>query len=36
MTDRAEQQVLFKVILAASVGNFVEWFDFAVYGFWLR
>ncbi|NWK78380.1 MFS transporter [Aquitalea sp. LB_tupeE] len=33
MTDRAEQQVLFKVILAASVGNFVEWFDFAVYGF---
>jgi MHS family proline/betaine transporter-like MFS transporter len=22
-----------KVILAASIGNFVEWFDFAVYGF---
>src|SRR5471030_1025389 len=26
-------QTLRKVILAASIGNFVEWFDFAVYGF---
>ncbi|WP_407313949.1 MFS transporter [Pseudomonas sp. nanlin1] len=37
MTDSAQQQVapatLKKVICAAAVGNFVEWFDFAVYGF---
>lgn len=26
-------KTLRKVIVAASIGNFVEWFDFAVYGF---
>jgi MHS family proline/betaine transporter-like MFS transporter len=26
-------KTLRKVILAASIGNFVEWFDFAAYGF---
>lgn len=37
MTDMAEQPVdpviLKRVICAAAIGNFVEWFDFAVYGF---
>lgn len=37
MTNIAEQQVdpatLKRVICAAAIGNFVEWFDFAVYGF---
>lgn len=37
MTNPAAQQVdpatLRKVIVAAAIGNFVEWFDFAVYGF---
>lgn len=38
MTDMAVEQrvdpaTLKKVICAAAVGNFVEWFDFAVYGF---
>lgn len=37
MSNIAEQQVdpatLKRVICAAAVGNFVEWFDFAVYGF---
>ncbi|MFY1663894.1 MFS transporter [Pseudomonas sp. Pseu.R1] len=37
MTTPAIEQVdpatLRKVIVAASIGNFVEWFDFAVYGF---
>ncbi|WP_394788026.1 MFS transporter [Rhodoferax sp.] len=27
------QKTIYKVIAAASIGNFVEWFDFAVYGF---
>lgn len=29
----AQASQLQRVILAASIGNFVEWFDFAVYGF---
>ncbi|MGJ7516296.1 MFS transporter [Pseudomonas baetica] len=37
MTNTPAQQVspqtLRKVIVAAGIGNFVEWFDFAVYGF---
>ncbi|MCQ9426175.1 MFS transporter [Pseudomonas sp. LJDD11] len=37
MTNPAAPQVdpatLRKVIVAAAIGNFVEWFDFAVYGF---
>ncbi|MBD8496043.1 MFS transporter [Pseudomonas syringae] len=37
MTTTAVEQVdpvtLRKVIVAAAIGNFVEWFDFAVYGF---
>lgn len=38
MTNRAVEQrvspaTLKKVIYAAAIGNFVEWFDFAVYGF---
>ncbi|KPY49756.1 Major facilitator transporter [Pseudomonas savastanoi pv. retacarpa] len=37
MTTTAVEQVdpatLKKVIVAAAIGNFVEWFDFAVYGF---
>ena len=37
MTTPAIEQVdpatLRTVIVAASIGNFVEWFDFAVYGF---
>lgn len=37
MTASATEQVspatLRKVIVAAAIGNFVEWFDFAVYGF---
>ncbi len=37
MTNIAEPQVdpatLKRVICAAAIGNFVEWFDFAVYGF---
>ncbi|MBK5516878.1 MULTISPECIES: MFS transporter [unclassified Pseudomonas] len=37
MTSAAAEQVspktLRKVIVAAAIGNFVEWFDFAVYGF---
>lgn len=36
MTTTAVEQVdpatLKKVIVAAAIGNFVEWFDFAVYG----
>jgi MFS transporter, MHS family, proline/betaine transporter len=30
---QVETKVLRKVIFAAALGNFVEWFDFAVYGF---
>jgi len=30
---QVDQKTLRKVIIAAAVGNFVEWFDFAVYGF---
>jgi len=35
MTSAAQvsPQTLRKVIVAAGIGNFVEWFDFAVYGF---
>ncbi|MDB6049511.1 MAG: transporter [Pseudomonas sp.] len=37
MTTQATEQVdpatLRRVICAAAIGNFVEWFDFAVYGF---
>ncbi|WP_190815637.1 MFS transporter [Saccharopolyspora pogona] len=35
MTKQAAQEakMLRKVIYAASIGNFVEWFDFALYGF---
>ncbi|MCP3717550.1 MFS transporter [Paraburkholderia sp. CNPSo 3281] len=30
---KVDPKTLRKVIVAAAVGNFVEWFDFAVYGF---
>ena len=30
---RVDPATLRRVICAASIGNFVEWFDFAVYGF---
>lgn len=33
MEGRVSPATLKKVICAAAVGNFVEWFDFAVYGF---
>jgi len=37
MTSATMEQVspktLRRVIVAAGIGNFVEWFDFAVYGF---
>lgn len=32
-TEQVSPQTLRKVIIAAGIGNFVEWFDFAVYGF---
>jgi len=32
-TEQVSPQTLKKVIIAAGIGNFVEWFDFAVYGF---
>ncbi len=32
-TEQVSPQTLRKVIIAAGTGNFVEWFDFAVYGF---
>ncbi|WP_433766376.1 MFS transporter [Pseudomonas putida] len=32
-TEQVSPQTLRKVIVAAGIGNFVEWFDFAVYGF---
>jgi MFS transporter, MHS family, proline/betaine transporter len=32
-TDQVSPQTLRRVIIAAGIGNFVEWFDFAVYGF---
>ncbi|MFP3517046.1 MFS transporter [Pseudomonas sp. SIMBA_077] len=32
-TGDVSPKTLRKVIVAASIGNFVEWFDFAVYGF---
>jgi len=32
-TPSVDQALLRKVIVAAGLGNFVEWFDFAVYGF---
>ncbi|HEF4761911.1 TPA: MFS transporter [Pseudomonas putida] len=32
-TQQVSPQTLRKVIVAAGIGNFVEWFDFAVYGF---
>lgn len=28
-----EKRVLRKVIFAASIGNFIEWYDFAIYGY---
>jgi MFS transporter, MHS family, proline/betaine transporter len=31
--NQVDPRTLRRVILAAAVGNFVEWFDFAVYGF---
>ncbi|MDH0748900.1 MFS transporter [Pseudomonas sp. GD03842] len=31
--EQVDPATLRKVIVAASIGNFVEWFDFAVYGF---
>ena len=31
--NQVEPAVLRKVIAASAIGNFVEWFDFAVYGF---
>lgn len=31
--EQVSPQTLRKVISAAAIGNFVEWFDFAVYGF---
>jgi MHS family proline/betaine transporter-like MFS transporter len=33
MSAEIQKKTLYKVIVAASIGNFVEWFDFAVYGF---
>lgn len=30
---QVDRKTLTKVLVAASIGNFVEWFDFAVYGF---
>lgn len=30
---RVDPATLRRVICAAAIGNFVEWFDFAVYGF---
>lgn len=33
MDEQVSAATLKKVICAAAVGNFVEWFDFAVYGF---
>lgn len=33
MPAETPKKTLYQVILAASIGNFVEWFDFAVYGF---
>ena len=33
MDEQVSAATLKKVICAAGVGNFVEWFDFAVYGF---
>ena len=32
-TAQVSPKTLRKVIIAAAIGNFVEWFDFAVYGF---
>lgn len=32
-TEAPDIQVLKKVITAAAVGNFIEWYDFAVYGY---
>jgi MHS family proline/betaine transporter-like MFS transporter len=32
-TEQVSPKTLRKVIVAAGIGNFVEWFDFAVYGF---
>lgn len=32
-TYAVDIKTLRRVITAASIGNFVEWFDFAVYGF---
>ena len=32
-TEQVSPQTLRRVIVAAGIGNFVEWFDFAVYGF---
>lgn len=32
-TPAVEEQTLRKAVIAAAVGNTVEWFDFAVYGF---
>ena len=32
-TEHVSPKTLRKVIVAAAIGNFVEWFDFAVYGF---
>ena len=32
-TEQVSPKTLRKVIAAATIGNFVEWFDFAVYGF---
>lgn len=31
--EQVSPETLRKVIVAAAIGNFVEWFDFAVYGF---
>lgn len=33
ITGQVSPKTLRKVIAAAAIGNFVEWFDFAVYGF---
>ena len=32
-THTVAPAILRKVIAASAIGNFVEWFDFAVYGF---
>lgn len=32
-TETQEIKMLYKVLIAAAMGNFIEWFDFAIYGY---